>query len=84
MGLDEEDRIQTGRVITTGEYGGLAGLRHVYDGLGITFPTDENAQQVLALVQYANAHTQLPLTDDELRFIARYPEHVKKLLRVSL
>ena len=72
----------TGSAITTGEYGGLAGFRHVYGRLGITFPDTESAERVLDLVRYANAHNQLPLTEDELRFITRYPEQVRKILTV--
>ena len=72
-----------GRIITTGEYGGLAGFKYVYSRLGITFDTNEEAEQILRLVQYANAHNQLPLTDDELRFITKYPEQVRKILTVS-
>ncbi len=71
------------RVITTGEYGGLAGFKYVYEKLGITFPDDETTEHVLELVRYANAHTQLPLTDDELRLIAKYPEQVRKILTVT-
>jgi homocitrate synthase NifV len=71
------------RIITTGEYGGLSGFKYVYEKLGITFPDDESAEQVLELVRYANAHTQLPLTDDELRLIAKYPEQARKILTVT-
>jgi hypothetical protein len=39
---------------------------------------------VLELVQYANLHNQKPLTDDELRFIAIYPEIVRKILTVNI
>ena len=83
LGLKEEVSIFTGRVITTGEFGGLAGFRHVYDKLGISFDSDAQAQRVLELVQYANAHTQSPLTDDELRFIASYPEQTRKILTAT-
>jgi homocitrate synthase NifV len=74
---------QLGRIITTGEFGGIAGLKHVYEQLGITLNDDRYARQILELVQYSNAHTQLPLIDDELRFIAKYPEQVKKILTVT-
>ncbi|MBI2303218.1 MAG: homocitrate synthase [Chloroflexi bacterium] len=83
LGIAEEEITDTGRVITTGEYGGMAGLKYVYSRLGMTFSNDETAQDILELVQYANAHTQLPLTDDELRFIARYPEQVRKILTIT-
>jgi homocitrate synthase NifV len=83
VGRGEPDLLQSGRVITTGAYGGVRGFRHVYNGLGIHFKSDEDARRVLELVQYANLHTQKPLTDDELRFIASYPEVVKKILTVN-
>ena len=83
LGLEEEERVLTGRVITTGEFGGLAGSRHVYNTLGITFSSDEEAQRILELVQLANAHTQKPLTPDELRFIANYPEQARKIFTLT-
>ena len=83
VGRGEPQLLQTGRVITTGEYGGLKGFRHVYDALGIHFHNDREARNILELVQYANLHTQKPLTDDELRFIAGHPEIVSKILRVT-
>jgi len=83
LGRDVVEPPPPGRVITTGEYGGLAGFRHVYERLGITFNDREQEAKILELVQFANAHTQLPLTDDELRFIANYPEQVKKILTVT-
>jgi homocitrate synthase NifV len=83
LGLDLESPPARGRVITTGEYGGLAGFKYVYERLGITFSSDEEASRILNLVRYANAHNQLPLTDDELRFISRYPQQVVKILTVN-
>ena len=84
LGRGEDERVPTGRVITVGEFGGIAGFRHVYENVGITFPNDESAKRVLELVQCASAHTQLPLTDDELRFIATYPEQARKILTLTL
>ena len=69
-----------GRVITTGEFGGLAGFQHVYDRLGVTFRDKDQARQVLDLVRYATAHNQLTLTDDELRFVAMYPAQARTIL----
>ncbi len=83
VGRGEPELLQTGRIITTGEYGGLRGFRHVYDDLGIHFHDDREARKILELVQYANLHTQKPLTDDELRFIAEYPKIVSKVLTVT-
>ncbi len=83
VGRGEPDLLETGRVITTGAYGGIKGFRYVYDRLGIHFRNDQEARKILELVQYANLHTQKPLTDDELRFIATYPDIVKKILTVD-
>ena len=65
-----------GRVVLTGEYGGLAGFRHVMDGLGVEV-TDEDL--TFKLVQLCNAATGRPLTDDELRLIAAYPRQLALL-----
>ena len=83
VGRGEPELLETGRIITTGEYGGIKGFRHVYDKLGIHFHDDNEARKVLELVQYANLHTQKTLTDDELRFIASYPEIAKKILTAN-
>jgi homocitrate synthase NifV len=83
VGRGEPEMLQTGRIITTGEYGGLKGFRHVYDILGIHFNDDREARRVLEIVQYANLHSQKPLTDDELKFIATYPDIAGKVLTVS-
>jgi isopropylmalate/homocitrate/citramalate synthase len=66
-----------GRVVLTGEYGGLAGLRHVLDGLGIEAAGDEDL--VFRLVQLCASATGKPLTDDELRLIAGYPRELSLL-----
>jgi len=83
LGLDAEEPVPP-RVITTGEFGGLAGFKHVYEKMGITFADNTEAQRILELVQVANAHTQKPLTDDELRFIANYPEQATKIFTLTL
>lgn len=83
VGRGEPELLQTGRVITTGEYGGIKGFRHVYDNLGIHFHNDNEARRILGLVQYANLHTQKPLTDDELRFVATYPDIAGTVLTMS-
>ena len=83
VGRGEQEMLETGRVITTGEYGGLKGFRHVYENLGIDFKSDKVARKILELVQYANLHNQKPLTDDELKFIAKHPRVIAKLFRDS-
>jgi isopropylmalate/homocitrate/citramalate synthase len=65
-----------GRLVLTGEYGGKAGFHHVIDDLGIEV-TDEDL--TFQLVQLCNAATGRPLTDDELRLIARYPHELALL-----
>ncbi|HIE43721.1 MAG TPA: homocitrate synthase, partial [Candidatus Omnitrophica bacterium] len=84
LGRGEPEIIETGRKITVGEYSGIKGFRNVYGKLEIEFKDDEEATRILELVRYANVHTQKPLTEDELRFIAKYPEQAKKIMRVSL
>ncbi|HKM17784.1 MAG TPA: homocitrate synthase [Limnochordia bacterium] len=80
LGIDELEIRPLGRIITTGEYGGIKGLKHVYDQLGVVL---ENERDILRLVQYASLHNQQPLTDDELIFIAKYPEEVEQILTVD-
>jgi len=84
LGRSQWSYTPTGRVITTGEYGGLNGLRHVYEQLGITFENSEAALQILNLVQAANAHNQVQLKPDELAFIAEYPRQVHKILSLTI
>ncbi|MDI6745189.1 MAG: homocitrate synthase [Thermodesulfovibrionales bacterium] len=83
VGRGEPELLETGRIITTGEYGGVKGFRHVYDKLGIHFHDDNEARRVLELVQYANLHTQKAMTDDELRFIAHYPDVARKIMTAN-
>jgi hypothetical protein len=64
--------------VLTGEYGGMAGFRHVMDGLGIEIrPGEEDL--VFRLVQLCASATGKPLTDDELRLIASYPAELALL-----
>ncbi|MDA8168260.1 MAG: hypothetical protein M0Z59_01000 [Nitrospiraceae bacterium] len=83
VGRGQPELTETGRVITTGAYGGIKGFRYVYDKLGVSFRDDAEARNILELTQYANLHTQKPLTDDELRFVASYPEIARKILTVT-
>ncbi len=80
LGIQTQEIRPLGRIITTGEYGGLKGLRHVYDQMGVEL---ENERDVLRLVQYAALHNQMPLTNDELIFINKYPEEVEQILTVD-
>jgi homocitrate synthase NifV len=51
--------------------------------LEIEFKDEEEAVKILELVRYANVHTQKPLTDGELRFIASYPDIAKEIMTVT-
>ncbi|HJN14718.1 MAG TPA: homocitrate synthase [Armatimonadota bacterium] len=78
-GEDEDHEvIPTARVITTGEYGGRAGMNHVCEMHGITHDIDD--QDMLELIMAVNGHNQLPLTPDEMRFIAEHPEETRQIV----
>lgn len=79
LGRGEPEIIDTGRQITAGEYSGIKGFRNVYDKLEVVFKDDQEAASVLELVRYANVHNQKPLVQDELIFVARYPEIARKI-----
>lgn len=83
LGRGEPEFIETGRMITTGEYGGIKGFRNVYEKMEIEFKNDDEARNILDLVRYANVHTQKPLTERELIFVARYPEIARKIMTVT-
>lgn len=79
LGRGEPEIIETGRNITVGEYSGIKGFRNIYEKLEIEFHDEKEATEILELVRYANVHTQKPLVEDELRFIAKYPEIARKI-----
>lgn len=83
LGRGDPEIIETGRKITAGEYSGIKGFRNVYEKLEIEFKDDAEATNVLELVRYANVHNQKPLVDDELMFIARYPDIAKKIFTMN-
>lgn len=83
LGRGDPEVIDTGRKITAGEYSGIKGFRNVYGKLEIEFEDDKEAAKVLDLVRYANVHTQKPLTNDELKFIAHYPKQAKQIMTVT-
>lgn len=83
LGRGEPEIIETGRKITAGEYSGIKGFRNVYEKLEVAFKNDEEAAQILELVRYANVHNQLPLIDEELKFIATYPDIARKIFTMS-
>ena len=83
LGRGEPEIIETGRMITTGEYGGIKGFRNVYNKLEIEFKDEIEARNILELARYANVHTQKPLTESELKFIYHYPDIAAKLMTVT-
>ncbi|MBU2495526.1 MAG: homocitrate synthase [Candidatus Omnitrophota bacterium] len=83
LGRGEPEVIETGRMITVGEYSGIKGFRNVYGKMEIEFKDEEEARRILDLVRYANVHTQKPLVEDELKFIADHPEEATLLMTMS-
>ncbi len=83
LGRGEPEIIETGRMITVGEYGGIKGFRNVYESLELEFHDEDEARNILELARYANVHTQLPLTDSELKFIYYYPDIAAKIMTVT-
>ena len=83
LGRGEPEVIETGRVITTGEYGGIKGFRNVYEKLELEFKSDAHAREILELVRYANVHNQLPLVESELRFIYHHPDIAAKVMTIT-
>ena len=82
LGRGEPEIVETGRMITTGEYGGIKGFRDVYNKLSIEFKDDEEARTILELARYANVHTQFPLVESELKFIYHHPDLAAKIMTV--
>lgn len=83
LGRGEPEIVETGRMITTGEYSGIKGFRNLYENLELEFKDEHEARNVLELVRYANVHTQQPLTTGELKFIYYYPDIAAKIMTVS-
>jgi len=87
LGRGEPETVETGREICTGQYGGISGFRHIMNEISgemsITFRDAEEAEKVLELVRYANVAAQKPLVEDELIFIAKYPEIARELMTMT-
>jgi len=83
LGRGEPEIIETGRQITAGEYSGIKGFRNVYEKLEVEFRSEEEATNILELVRYANVHNQRPLIDEELKFIATYPDIARKIFTMN-
>ena len=82
LGRGEPEFVETGREIISGQYGGISGFSFIMGKMKdpICFASKKEASEVLELVRYANVESHKPLVEDELRFIAKYPEIAKKLL----
>jgi len=80
LGRGEPHFVETGRQIVVGEYSGIKGFRNVYEKIEVGFKNSEEAKKILELVRYANVHTQKPLVEAELRFIAKYPDVAREIL----
>jgi isopropylmalate/homocitrate/citramalate synthase len=84
LGRGDPELVETGREICTGQYSGISGFRHVLGQImgeaSISFVDAGEARRILELARYANVESQKPLVEDELIFIAKYPEIAKKLL----
>ncbi|MFH1958398.1 MAG: homocitrate synthase [bacterium] len=80
LGRGEPQFVETGRQIVVGEYSGIKGFRNVYEKIEVGFKNSEEAKEILELVRYANVHTQKPLVESELRFIAKYPDVAREIL----
>ncbi len=83
IGRGEPELVDTGREICSGQYSGISGFRHIMGQIAIHFEDPQEARKVLELVRYANVETQKPLVEDELLFIAKYPQIAKKLLTLE-
>lgn len=84
LGRGEPEFVETGREICAGEaYSGISGFRHVMGKMEVSFADSSGAEEILELVRYSNVEAQKPLVEDELLFIAKYPQIVKKLLTLK-
>lgn len=80
LGRGEPEFVETGTEISSGEYGGISGFRHVMGNMEVSFANAFEAGEILELVRYANVESHKPLVEDELLFIAQYPNIAKTLL----
>ncbi len=83
LGRGEPELVETGRLICSGEYSGISGFSHIMGKMKVTFANASEARRILELVRYANVEAQMPLVEDELLFIARYPEIARRLLTLT-
>jgi len=79
LGRGDPELVETGREICSGRYIGISGFRHIMGQLEVSFDDARQAEEILELVRYANVEAQKPLVEEELLFIAKYPEITRKL-----
>jgi len=83
LGRGDPELVDTGREIIAGQYSGISGFSHVMGQIEVSFANKEEANEVLELVRYANVLSHKPLVEEELLFIAKYPQIAKKLLTIT-
>jgi len=83
LGRGEPELVETGRQICSGQYSGVSGFKHLMGQMAVSFKDSDEAREILELVRYANVEIQKPLVEDELLFIARYPQIATKLLTLK-
>lgn len=83
LGRGEPEMVETGRELSSGQYSGISGFRHIMGKIEIDLENRGDAEDILELVRYANVLAQKPLVADELRFIAKYPEIARELLTTT-
>jgi homocitrate synthase NifV len=83
LGRGKPKFVETGREIISGQYSGISGFRHLMGKMDVSFSSREEASEILELVRYANVEAQKSLVEDELLFIANYPQIARKLLTLT-
>jgi isopropylmalate/homocitrate/citramalate synthase len=83
LGRGKPKFVETGREIISGQYSGISGFRHLMGKMNVSFSSREQAAEILELVRYANVQSHKPLVEEELLFIAKYPQIAKKLLTLN-
>jgi isopropylmalate/homocitrate/citramalate synthase len=83
LGRGEPETVETGREIISGQYSGISGFSHLMGQMSVHFESREEANEILELVRYANVESHKPLVEDELLFIAKYPQIARKLLTLT-
>ena len=83
LGRGEPDMVETGREICSGQYSGISGFGHLMGKMEITFKDRAEAEKILELARYANVLAQKPLVEDELKFIATYPDIARELMTIA-